>query len=63
MKQSKRTEMTKEQQEQLIRVRIIPQLNSITNNLWDAGNHLQGRRLDSIIDELTNILNGIDDLL
>ena len=55
--------MTKEEQEQLIRVRIIPQLNSITNDLWDVGNHLQGSRLDSIIDELTNILNGIDDLL
>ena len=54
--------MTKEKQEQLIRVRIIPQLNSITNDLWDVGNHLQGSRLDSIIDELTNILNGIDDL-
>ena len=54
--------MTKEEQEQLIRVRIIPQLNSITNDLWDVGNHLQGSRLDSIIDELTNILNGIDDL-
>ena len=56
------TKEQQEQQEQLIRVRIIPQLNSITNNLWDAGNHLQGRRLDSIIDELTNILNGIEDL-
>ena len=55
--------MTKEEQEQLIRVRIIPQLNSITNDLWDVGNNRQGRRLDSIIDELTNILNGIDDLL
>ena len=55
--------MTKEEQEQLIRVRIIPQLNSITNNLWDAGNHLQGYKLDIIIDELTNILNGIEDLV
>jgi hypothetical protein len=53
--------MTKEEQEQLIRVRIIPQLISITNNLYDTGNHIQSRRLDSIIDELTNILNGIED--
>jgi hypothetical protein len=54
--------MTKEEQEQLIRVRIIPQLNTLTNSLWDNGNPTQGRRLDSIIDELTNILNGIDDV-
>ncbi len=54
--------MTKEEQEQLIRVKIIPQLNTLTNNLWDNGNPTQGRRLDSIIDELTNILDGIDDV-
>ena len=54
--------MTKEEQEELIRVRIIPQLNTLTNNLWDNGNHTQGRKLDSIIDELTNILDGIDDV-
>lgn len=54
-------DMDKEEQEQLIRVRIIPQLNSITNELWDDGNNRQGRRLDSTIDELTNILNGIED--
>lgn len=54
--------MTKEEQEQLIRVRIIPQLNTLTNNLWDNGNPTQGRRLDRIIDELTNILDGIDDI-
>lgn len=52
--------MTKEEQKELIRVRIIPQLNSITNNLWENGNPTQGRRLDRIIDELTNILDGID---
>ena len=50
--------MTKEQ---LIRVRIIPQLNTLTNNLWDNGSPTQGRRLDSIIDELTNILDGIEE--
>jgi len=54
--------MTKEEQEQLIRVRIIPQLNTLSHNLWDNGNHTQSCRLDSIIDELTNILNGIDDI-
>lgn len=53
--------MTKQEQEQLIRVRIIPQLNSITNNLWDSGDYKNGGRLDSVIDELSNILNGIDD--
>ena len=53
--------MTKEEQEQLIRVRIIPQLNTLTNNLWNNENHTQGRKLDSIIDELTNILNGVED--
>ena len=54
--------MTKEEQEELIRVRIIPQLNTLTNNLLDNGNHIQSYRLDSIIDELTNILDGIDDI-
>jgi hypothetical protein len=48
--------MTKEEQEQLIRVRIIPQLNTLANNLWDNGNPIQGRKLDSIIDELTNVM-------
>ena len=55
--------MTKEEQEQLIRVRIIPQLNTLCSILWDDGNvpPQRARRLDSIIDELTNILDGIDD--
>jgi hypothetical protein len=56
--------MTKEDQEQLIRVRIIPQLNTLSCILWDDGNTSaqRARRLDSIIDELTNILDGIDDV-
>ena len=52
--------MTKEE---LIRVKIIPQLNSLSDKLWETG---QGRgfftkKIDKIIDELTNILNGSDD--
>ena len=47
--------------EELIRVKIIPELNSLANNLWDDGDSRHGRRLDKIIDELTNILNGSDD--
>lgn len=50
--------MTKEE---LIRVKIIPELNSLANNLWDDGDSHHGRRLDNIIGELTNILNGTDD--
>ena len=55
--------MTKEEQEQLIRVKIIPQLNTLSCILWDDDNTplQQAQRLDSIIDELTNILDGIDD--
>jgi hypothetical protein len=54
--------MTEEEQNQLIRVRIIPQLNSIADNLWDNNDPRNGRRLESVIDELTNILNGINDV-
>ena len=54
--------LSREEQEQRIRVSIIPQLNKITNNLWDKCDHHNGCRLDSIIDELTNILDGIDDI-
>lgn len=52
--------MTKEE---LIRVKIIPELNSLANNLWDDVNAppKRARKLDKIIDELTNILDGIDD--
>lgn len=55
--------MTKEEQEQLIRAKILPQLNSLSNKLWETG---QGRgfftkKIDNIIEELTNILNGTDD--
>jgi hypothetical protein len=51
-------EMTQEEQ---IRVYIIPQLNSLANNLWDNLDELTAtrgaRKLDTIIDELTTILN------
>lgn len=49
--------------EELIRVKIIPQLNTLADVLWDDGNTppKQARKLDKIIDELTNILNGTDD--
>lgn len=45
--------ITKEQE---IRVKIIPQLNSLANTLWDDGNSPLGRRLDTIIEELGDIL-------
>jgi hypothetical protein len=54
--------MTGEEQNQLIRVRIIPQLNSIANNLWDNNDPRNGRKLESVIDQLTNLLDGIDDI-
>jgi hypothetical protein len=48
--------------EQQIRVQILPQLNSLANILWDDGNTppQRARRLDNIIDGLTNILNQQD---
>jgi hypothetical protein len=51
-------------QEEQIRISIIPQLNSLANNLWDNMDEMvspkSARRLDKIIDELTNILNNND---
>ena len=48
-------------QEEQIRISIIPQLNSLANSLWDNMDEMvspkSARRLDQIIDELTNILN------
>lgn len=51
--------MTKEEQEQLIRAKILPQLNSLSDKLWETG---QGRgfftkKIDKIIKELGNILD------
>lgn len=48
--------MTKEQ---LIRAKILPQLNSLSDKLWETG---QGRgfftkKIDKIIKELGNILD------
>jgi hypothetical protein len=49
--------------EQQIRVEIIPQLNTLASILWDDGNTppQRARRLDKIIDELTEILNQEND--
>ena len=46
--------MTKEQQ---IRVIIIPQLEGLFYNLLDTGYFIEGRKLDKIINQLTDILN------
>lgn len=53
--------MTKEQQ---IRVMIIPQLESLACYLWDADTQYlgNGRKLDKIINQLTDILNKGDEL-
>lgn len=48
--------------EQQIRVKIIPQLNGLANVLWDDGNGPLGRRLDTIIGELGDILHQEDTL-
>jgi hypothetical protein len=49
--------------EQEIRVKILPQLDSLSNKLWETG---QGRgfftqKIDKIIKELENILDENDD--
>jgi len=44
-----------------IRASILPQLESLANQLWDDGQSPDGRRLDRILDELRSILNGIED--
>jgi hypothetical protein len=53
--------MTKEQQ---IRLMIIPQLESLACYLWDADTQYlgNGRKLDKIINQLTDILNKGDEL-
>lgn len=43
--------------EQLIRTEILPQLESLANNLWDSERNVEGRKLDKIIDNVRNILN------
>lgn len=52
-----------ENKEQEIRVKIIPQLNTLASILWDDPDTppARARRLDMIIDELTAILNQNDD--
>jgi hypothetical protein len=50
--------MTKEE---LIRVKIIPQLNSIADSVWERGDCQNCDRLISITNKLISILNGIDD--
>jgi hypothetical protein len=51
--------MTKEQQ---IRVMIIPQLESLACYLLDTEYFSKGRKLDKIINQLTVILNEVDEL-
>lgn len=46
--------MTKEQQ---IRVMIIPQLEGLSCDLLDTEYFAEGRKLDKIINQLTDILN------
>ena len=50
------TQITKEQ---LIRVKILPQLERVSNKLWENGQGRStiGQRIDKIIKELTSILN------
>jgi hypothetical protein len=50
--------MTKEQQ---IRAMIIPQLESLACYLWDDSS-MNGRKLDKIINQLTDILNEGEEL-
>ena len=47
--------------EQQIRVEIVPQLESLADQLWDDGQCPDGRRLDRILDELRNILDKEND--
>lgn len=51
--------MTKEQQ---IRVIIIPQLEGLSCNLLDTGYFTESRKLDKIINQLTDILNEGEEL-
>lgn len=45
---------------QEIRIKIINQLQSFANNLWDCGLNVQGRKLDKILSELSEILDKED---
>ena len=45
---------------QEIRIKIITQLQSLANNLWDCGLNVQGRKLDKILSELFEILDKED---
>jgi len=47
--------------EQQIRVEILPQLESLANQLWEDGQSPDGRRLDDILDELRDILDKEND--
>jgi hypothetical protein len=48
------------EKEQQIRVEILPQLNSLTNHLWDT-NSTFARKLDKIAFELLDILDKEND--
>jgi hypothetical protein len=51
------------EKEQLILIKILPQLESLANHLWDNDNlnPMVGRKVDRITDELRNILNKEND--
>jgi hypothetical protein len=40
-----------------LRINIIPQLESLANNLWDTGTPSLGRKLDNIVDEIRSLLD------
>jgi hypothetical protein len=51
--------MTEKEQEILIK--ILPQLNSFVNHLWETGNPNLGIKLDKITSELLDILDDSND--
>lgn len=46
--------------EQQILLEVLPQLESLANHLWDNERGVEGRKLDKIVDKLTEILNQND---
>jgi hypothetical protein len=56
VKNYEKIKMTDKEME--IRASILPQLESIANHLWDAGNSPEGRRMDAVIEQLREILSG-----
>jgi len=56
VKNYEKIKMTDKEME--IRASILPQLESIANQLWDDGNSPDGRRMDAVIKQLREILSG-----